>query len=113
MIPAKEAKDMLYKMLSENFMSLQVATALEVPNSKLAATGEHPGKLLWVLRDTAATSETEKKDWHRQQTMKDHREFNQPSKRDRQHTKKSAHSYNFPALSSPQPVIPDLRALHP
>lgn len=24
MIPAKEAKDMLYKMLSENFMSLQV-----------------------------------------------------------------------------------------
>lgn len=70
MIPAKEAKDMLYKMLSENFMSLQVATALEVPNSKLAATGEHPGKLLWVLRDTAATSETEKKDWHRQQTMR-------------------------------------------
>lgn len=28
MIPAKEAKDMLYKMLSENFISLQVATAL-------------------------------------------------------------------------------------
>lgn len=26
MIPAKEAKDMLYKMLSENFISLQVAT---------------------------------------------------------------------------------------
>lgn len=45
MIPAKEAKDMLYKMLSENFMSLQVATALEVPNSKLAATGEHPGEV--------------------------------------------------------------------
>lgn len=27
MIPAKEAKDMLYKMLSENFVSLQVRGA--------------------------------------------------------------------------------------
>lgn len=27
MIPAKEAKDMLYKMLSENFILLQVTTA--------------------------------------------------------------------------------------
>lgn len=33
MIPAKEAKDMLYKMLSENFISLQVTTA-SVPAEK-------------------------------------------------------------------------------
>lgn len=32
MIPAKEAKDMLYKMLSENFVSLQVTDVSECPS---------------------------------------------------------------------------------
>lgn len=32
MIPAKEAKDMLYKMLSENFISLQVTDGTMVTN---------------------------------------------------------------------------------
>ena len=31
MIPAKEAKDMLYKMLSENFVSLQVSAPTPSP----------------------------------------------------------------------------------
>lgn len=30
MIPAKEAKDMLYKMLSENFVSLQVTNGVKI-----------------------------------------------------------------------------------
>lgn len=34
MIPAKEAKDMLYKMLSENFISLQVTSGVKIANQQ-------------------------------------------------------------------------------
>ncbi|KAF6075501.1 RNA polymerase III subunit C [Phyllostomus discolor] len=34
MIPAKEAKDMLYKMLSENFISLQVTNNVIIINQQ-------------------------------------------------------------------------------
>jgi DNA-directed RNA polymerase III subunit RPC3 len=34
MIPAKEAKDMLYKMLSENFISLQVINVIMTANQQ-------------------------------------------------------------------------------
>lgn len=34
MIPAKEAKDMLYKMLSENFISLQVTNGVKIANQQ-------------------------------------------------------------------------------
>lgn len=40
MIPAKEAKDMLYKMLSENFVSLQVSAS---PSHRSREGGQRAG----------------------------------------------------------------------
>lgn len=42
MIPAKEAKDMLYKMLSENFISLQVTNAVIIASQARNSWDKHP-----------------------------------------------------------------------
>lgn len=59
MIPAKEAKDMLYKMLSENFISLQV-TVITNQQSWPRMRGTPEANIL-NPKQTVSSSETEKK----------------------------------------------------
>lgn len=57
MIPAKEAKDMLYKMLSENFISLQVTSDVIL---QIRRQGRPQVKE--TEANSASSSETNKKD---------------------------------------------------
>ena len=45
MIPSKEAKEMLYSLLAENFVTLQVIITLIIPLSFLLLLSEHTDNL--------------------------------------------------------------------